>query len=166
VNGCDISKTAIALLKKHELYREDCVDAHQCDLVNSDLPFPNDSAHFCLLLFVLSAIAPDKYPQVLKKLSAQMKEGGVVYFRDYGRYDMAQLRFAKRGNQKLGDNFYLRHDKTRAYYFTLEEVAELFESVGFEVIENRYCHRVIENRKEQKRMYRVWIQSRLRKKSS
>lgn len=91
-----------------------------------------------------------------------MKKGAVVYFRDYGRYDMAQLRFAKRGNQKLGENFYLRHDKTRAYYFTLEEVQELFESVGFTMLENRYCYRVIENRKEQKRMYRVWIQSRFK----
>ena len=58
----------------------------------------------------------------------------------------------------------MRHDKTRAYYFTLEEVAEMFEKVGFEALENKFCHRVIENRKEQKRMYRVWVQSRFRKK--
>ena len=70
---------------------------------------------------------------------------------------MAQLRFAKRGNQKLGDNFYVRHDKTRAYYFTLEEVEELFTKVGFQVIENKYHYRMVENRKEEKRMYRVWI---------
>ena len=92
-----------------------------------------------------------------------MKPGGVIYFRDYGRYDMAQLRFAKRGNQKLGDNFYVRHDKTRAYYFTLEEIEDLFKKAGFEVIENKYHYRMVENRKEEKRMYRVWIQSRMRK---
>jgi len=74
------------------------VDAHQCDLVNDEMPFADGEAQFCLILFVLSAISPEKYPQVMKKLAAQMKVGGVVYFRDYGRYDMAQLRFAKRGN--------------------------------------------------------------------
>ena len=51
----------------------------------------------------------------------------------------------------------MRHDKTRAYYFTLEEIEELFKKVGFEVIENKYHYRMIENRKEEKRMYRVWI---------
>ena len=73
------------------------------------------------------------------------------------------MRFALRGNQKLGDNFYVRHDKTRAYYFTLEEIKEIFEKAGFEEIENKYCYRVIENRKLEKRMYRVWIQARFRK---
>lgn len=55
-----------------------------------------------------------------------MKEGSILYFRDYGRYDLAQLRLAQRGNQKLKDNFYIRSDKTRAYYFTTEEVREIF----------------------------------------
>ena len=77
-----------------------------------------------------------------------MKSNGVVFFRDYGRYDMAQLRFSKRGNQKLADNFYVRNDKTRAYYFTLEEVSEIFEKNGFKMIENKYFYRMIENRKE------------------
>jgi len=57
----------------------------------------------------------------------------------------------------------VRHDKTRAYYFTLEEVESLFAEVGFEKIESRYCYRMVENRKEEKRMYRVWIQSRYRR---
>ena len=86
-----------------------------------------------------------------------MAPGGVVFFRDYGRYDMAQLRFAQRGNQKLGENFYVRHDKTRAYYFKIEELEEMFTKVGFEVIENKYFYRLIENRKEEKKMHRVWI---------
>ena len=163
VNCCDLSKTAIALIKKHEKYNEEYVKAFQCDVVNDPIPFEANTADFCLFLFVLSGISPDKHLPVMQKLSDQMKSGGVIYFRDYGRYDMAQLRFAKRGNQKLADNFYVRHDKTRAYYFTLEEIEDLFKKVGFEVIENKYHYRMVENRKEQLRMYRVWIQCRMRK---
>lgn len=65
-----------------------------------------------------------------------MAEGAILYFRDYGRYDLAQLRLAQRANQKLKDNFYVRSDKTRAYYFTTEEVREVFEGAGFHQIEN------------------------------
>ena len=77
-----------------------------------------------------------------------MKEGGIIYFRDYGRYDLAQLRFAIRKKQKLKDNFYIRSDNTRAYYFTIEEVQQLFEEAGFRQIENSYHYRLVENRKD------------------
>jgi len=80
-----------------------------------------------------------------------MAPNGVLYFRDYGRYDLAQLRLAQRANQKLKDNFYARSDKTRAYYFTTEEVHDLFvKGAGFEEVENEYHYRLIENRKDQK----------------
>ncbi len=65
-----------------------------------------------------------------------MADGAILYFRDYGRYDLAQLRLAQRSNQKLKDNFYVRSDKTRAYYFTTDEVKEIFEGAGFTLIEN------------------------------
>jgi SAM-dependent methyltransferase len=115
-----LSKTAINLVKNHQLYQEEHVNAIKADLVNDPIPFEENTADYCLFLFVLSAITPEKFPQVLAKLSAQIKKGGVVYFRDYGRYDMAQLRFAQRGKQKLADNFYVCADKTRRYYFTIE----------------------------------------------
>ena len=57
----------------------------------------------------------------------------------------------------------MRNDKTRAYYFTIEEVEQLFGTAGFETIENKYFYRVIENRKKEIAMHRVWIQSRFRK---
>ncbi len=45
----------------------------------------------------------------------------ILFFRDYGKYDFAELKFAEKEHSKLKDNFYVRNDFTRAYYFTLSK---------------------------------------------
>ena len=85
---------------------------------------------FVSLIFVLSAINPIYYNECLKKVYDQMESDSYFYFRDYGKYDLAMLRFAKKKDAKLGDNFYLKSDGTRCYYFEETELKELLETAG------------------------------------
>jgi hypothetical protein len=77
-------------------------------LVVDDVP---PKVNFVSMIFVLSAISPAKHLKVIENLGKVVELGGIVFFRDYGRFDMAQLRF--KGGNKIDENFYVRRDKTR-----------------------------------------------------
>lgn len=88
-----------------------------------------------------------------------MKVGGSILFRDYAVGDMAQMRFdGKSEAQKLEENFYVRSDGTRAYYFNEQELIDLMAKHGFEMRACRVVDKVIENRKQKSEMRRLWIQ--------
>ncbi|KAG5213743.1 hypothetical protein JEQ12_009529 [Ovis aries] len=115
---CDFASGAVELVKSHASYRaaQCCAFVHDVCDHSLPYPFPDGTLDVILLVFVLSSIHPDRMQSVINRLSKLLKPGGMLLFRDYGRYDKTQLRF-KRGHC-LSENFYVRGDGTRAYFFT------------------------------------------------
>ncbi|XP_003382702.1 PREDICTED: methyltransferase-like protein 6 [Amphimedon queenslandica] len=160
VYACDFSPRAIEYLKSDPLFDEskNC-RGFVCDVTKDPLTHnvPPNSVDIALLIFVLSAISPEKVKSVLTNISTVLKiDGGLVFFRDYGLYDHAMLRFSK--GHKISENFYMRQDGTRAYYFSESEVSDLFSSAGFDVIENSYVERETVNHKEGVSARRIFVQ--------
>ncbi|XP_046894812.1 tRNA N(3)-methylcytidine methyltransferase METTL2 isoform X2 [Hypomesus transpacificus] len=160
---CDFSSTAVDLVKTNSEY-----DPGRCFAFVHDLsddaavyPIPNESLDVIVLIFVLSALHPDRMQSSISRLARLLKPGGVLLLRDYGRYDMAQLRFKK--GRCLSDNFYVRGDGTRVYFFTQDELHEMFNLAGLEKVQNLVDRRLQVNRGKQLTMYRVWIQCKYRK---
>ncbi|XP_076257819.1 tRNA N(3)-cytidine methyltransferase METTL6 [Rhynchophorus ferrugineus] len=158
VFACDLSPRAIDMVKANILYDAEKITAFQCDITTENVyqHVTKESVDIVTLIFVLSAIHPDKFIPTLKIIYSLLKPGGLVLFRDYGLYDMAQIRF--KAGHKISDNFYMRQDGTRCYYFSTEYIRTVFEQAGFEISVNTYIHRRTVNKKENIDVPRIFVQ--------
>ncbi|KAI1790240.1 methyltransferase [Ganoderma leucocontextum] len=125
----DYSNHAVKLIQSNPLYTTPPVGTIQAavwDLTSTTLPphVDPESVDVILLIFVLSALHPSEWANAVSNVHKMLKPGGRVLIRDYGRYDLTQLRF--KGGRLLDENFYIRGDKTRVYFFQLDELALLF----------------------------------------
>jgi tRNAThr (cytosine32-N3)-methyltransferase len=118
------------------------------------------SVDIILLIFIFSALSPQQWTQALLNLQHALKPGGTILFRDYGRGDLAQVRFKK--GRWMGENFYVRGDGTRVYFFGEEELRDIWGK-HFEVEKLAVDRRMLVNRQRRLRMYRCWMQAVFRK---
>lgn len=118
IHGVDYSKKAIEILKKSEFFSGDNIRASVWDMANLDGEFPEDATNvdIVILIFSFSSLSPSQWDVAVQNIYKMLKPGGIILFRDYGRWDMTQLRFKK--ERFLEDNFYIRGDGTRVYFFS------------------------------------------------
>ncbi|KAF3447555.1 hypothetical protein FNV43_RR12741 [Rhamnella rubrinervis] len=159
VYACDFSPRAVNLVKTHKDFTEAHVSAFVCDLTVDDLTdhIPPSSVDIVTMIFVLSAVAPEKMPLVLQNVQKFLSQMVMCCF-DYATGDLAQERLICK-DQKISENFYVRGDGTRAFYFSNEFLTSVFKENGFDVEEIGLCCKQVENRSRELVMNRRWIQA-------
>jgi tRNAThr (cytosine32-N3)-methyltransferase len=139
LHACDFSKKAVEIMKANtEVDGSSTVgkfEASVWDITAS--PHPDGAPHLpegiransvdvVILIFVFSALEPSQWEQAVSNIWAMLKPGGTVLFRDYGRGDLAQVRF--KAGRYLEENFYIRGDGTRVYFFDEDQLKELWSA--------------------------------------
>lgn len=196
IHACDFSKEAVKIMRNSEYYDPKHITADVWDVAGegeNSLPpgLTEESVDVVILIFIFSALAPDQWDRAIRNIYRVLKPGGEVLFRDYGRGDLAQVRFKK--NRYLSENFYVRGDGTRVYFFDKDELADMWgrwtpekgiqihqkeetdkaegkgdqatqeERGTFEILNLGVDRRLLVNRQRKLKMYRCWIQARFRK---
>lgn len=188
IHACDFSKTAVKVMRESEHYNTKFMTADVWDVSatpdenQNGLPpgLTEGSVDVVILIFIFSALAPNQWEQAIRNVHRVLKPGGRVLFRDYGRGDLAQVRFKK--GRYMGENFYIRGDGTRVYFFDKEQLHQMWsqwtpekglpekveegsaatepsgEPGAFEVQKLAVDNRLIVNRQQKLKMYRAWIQ--------
>ncbi|KAF2499792.1 methyltransferase [Lophium mytilinum] len=192
IHACDFSAKAVDLIRGHENYDTKTIQADVWDVASEALPpgLEAGTVDVVLMIFIFSALAPSQWDQAIKNIYRLLKPGGQVLFRDYGRGDLAQVRFKK--GRYMEENFYVRGDGTRVYFFEKEELEKIWgrknaepdlsslqikdeekssvqlpekenQTPAFEVVHIGVDRRMLVNRQRKLKMYRCWMQAVFRK---
>ncbi|KAJ5759030.1 tRNA(Thr) (cytosine(32)-N(3))-methyltransferase [Penicillium odoratum] len=188
VHACDFSKYAVQVMRDSDQYDPkfmvaDVWDAAAVPDENGDsLPpgLTEGSVDVIILIFIFSALNPNQWDLALRNIYRLLKPGGQVLFRDYGRGDLAQVRFKK--GRYMQENFYVRGDGTRVYFFDHDELVQMWgrwtpekglqvdlenpvpesqlaeADTAFQVKHLGADRRLIVNRSTKLKMYRCWMQ--------
>ncbi|KHN95395.1 uncharacterized protein MAM_06672 [Metarhizium album ARSEF 1941] len=176
VHACDFSRTAVEVMRNHEAYDTNIIQADVWDAAGQSLPpdIVEGTVDVAVMVFIFSALSPKEWAQAVRNVHRALKPGGLVCFRDYGRGDLAQVRFRK--GRYLEENFYIRGDGTRVYFFDQQELAKIWSGdeaftddpensrmPRFEIENLGVDKRLIVNRARKLKMYRCWLQGQFRK---
>jgi len=184
LHACDYSKKAIDVIRVQPAYTEQehkVLQADVWDAAGSELPpgLESGSVDIVIMVFIFSALSPNQWAQAVRNIYTLLRPGGEVLFRDYGRGDLAQVRFKK--GRYLDENFYVRGDGTRVYFFEEEELRDIWsgkldsdrvaadaategeQSPSFEIVDLAVDRRMLVNRQRKIKMYRCWMQGLFRK---
>jgi tRNAThr (cytosine32-N3)-methyltransferase len=164
VIAADFSKKAVETMRSAEDIQAKVgkVRAEVWDVASEELPegLTEESCDVVVMIFIFSALSPQQWQKAVLNVARVLKPGGFVLFRDYGRGDLAQVRF--KAGRWMEDNFYVRGDGTRVYFFETDQLKDIWGQ-SFNVLDLDVDRRLIVNRQRRIKMFRCWIQGRFQK---
>lgn len=161
--GWDFSSVAIDILKNNLAKLSNNINS-RCNLNVVDIRYDiskqinmNFTVDFATLIFVLSSLHPDTLIDAINNIKPFLSKKSLVFVRDYALNDAAQLKF--NSSKEIEDNFYLKDDGTRVFYFSTNILETLFKQCGFSTIKCEYKQSRTTNIKKNINIERRFIQA-------
>jgi len=146
----DFSLPALDLLQRDVQFDPALIEVAHANLTVG--PLPTSHNHVALLVFVLSAVAPELQPAVLANAVTALAPGGLLLIRDYGAYDVKHT--STDAHQRMGDG-------SLRTFFTVEALQSLIEQTPSLALHSpaRYLTVKLCNRKTATALPRVFVRA-------
>lgn len=151
ITGLDFSLKGLEILKKSNLYNwfSDIVQLEHCDItLDATSNFEASSVDIAILNYTLSAIKPQDWSNVLSNIHHVLKPQGKLLFKDYAKYDFAQLyldSIQTSDEENSNITTHVKEDGTITHYFEEKEVESLFTQNNFFLIKICTTQRQLHN---------------------
>ncbi|KAI6226184.1 SAM-MT-RSMB-NOP domain-containing protein [Aphelenchoides fujianensis] len=144
---CDFSPAAVQLVREHKDFNPARCRPFVWDITDAaaEIPVEAGTLDHVLCVFVLSAIPPEKLAQAIANLVRLLKKDGCLFVKDYGRFDLTQMRFKKQ--RYIAEDLYARGDKTLVHFFDEPKLHEVLTAAGLRKEESFVDKRMI-NKKQ------------------
>jgi len=127
----DISELALQRAQESatKLNLENNLTTEQIDLIESNLPFADNSFDIVYSRLTLHYLLPERAIDIFREIKRILKENGKAFITIKSQNDKKEMEFLRQNSQEVAPNVFVKNDEVKSIY-SPEQVDEMLKKAG------------------------------------
>ena len=127
----DISELALQRAQDSatKLNLENNLTTEQIDLIESNLPFADNSFDIVYSRLTLHYLLPERAIDIFREIKRILKENGKAFITIKSQNDKKEMEFLRQNSQEVAPNVFVKNDEVKSIY-SPEQVDEMLKKAG------------------------------------
>ena len=127
----DISELALQRAQESatKLNLENNLTTEQIDLIESNLPFADNSFDIVYSRLTLHYLLPERAIDIFREIKRILKENGKAFITIKSQNDKKEMEFLRQNSQEVAPNVFVKDDEVKSIY-SPEQVDEMLKKAG------------------------------------
>jgi len=127
----DISELALQRAQDSatKLNHENNLTTEQIDLIESNLPFADNSFDIVYSRLTLHYLLPERAIDIFREIKRILKENGKAFITIKSQNDKKEMEFLRQNSQEVAPNVFVKNDEVKSIY-SPEQVDEMLKKAG------------------------------------